>query len=186
MAQATVARSAAILAALLQNRETPVLEGVAMLFVETIRFACQDARGMLSACVWDEFHLLRWLDFANGATPFSVKRPSERQIHIALRAKICPGAPANGKKHRPQIWASIDVAPGQGGVASEAFMTVGCYDPDAHRAWRYGWSTVVEFHRARGIPATDLATYVCAAVAVGDIVWEEQCGDGGEPGRARV
>ena len=177
------ARLAALLAELLQNPDVPVLEGARRLLVESIKYSCFDSQcprwASLGARDNSEHVLQRWDEFADGVQLIRVGRPSEAEFKIYVSARVCPML--DSKKHAPLVWMYLHVMFAANRAVTGAHINVGCDDRTAHRihvpprvkpepgAWIMHEDC--DFRRGFwGIWSLELASYLCAKVAVGAIL----------------
>lgn len=172
----------ALLARLLQSADdVSVFEGAKLLFVESIKFSCLNPRcpqrHSLSVRDSSEHVLRRWLQFAADIELLCIERESEKFFKFYVSARICPAM--QSKRHDPLVWAALSISVVSGSVFA-AYMSVGCDDSEAHRVPMSSSSTRTKAGQWRlypdserdydGIWAIELATYLCAKVAVGAVL----------------
>jgi hypothetical protein len=173
----------ALLAKLQESADdVSVFEGTKLLIVESIRFSCLSARcphsGSLSALYRSEHAIQRWLQFATGIDILRIEREHDTLFKVYMSARTCPAM--NSKKHEPLVWASLSIS-SVSAVIGEAYMSFGCDDPEAHRVTSSSstrakagqWRLYADTNNWRdffGVWAPELATFLCAKVAVGAVL----------------
>jgi hypothetical protein len=173
-----------LLAELLQDNAISVFEGAKLLIVESIKYSCLSARcprsGSLSALYRSEHVIQRWLQFATGIDLLRIEREQDTLFKVYMSARTCPAM--NSKKHEPLVWASLSLSISSvSAVIGEAYMSFGCDDPEAHRVTSSSstrakagqWRLYADTNNWRdffGVWAPELATFLCAKVAVGAVL----------------